>query len=209
MSKRKSSKEAQNGTTADEPQDLTRLIDIIEQDTANIVDLRIRSEQAASAHQRLIEKITHNLGRPRTFYTIICIVSLWIILNLLDRYLGLPTIDAPQFPWLQGLIGLISLLTTTCVLITQNRQERLAEQHNHLDLELSLLVERKVSKLIALVEELRQDLPNVENRHDQQAEIMKENVDPELVLSSFQQVFDEALQDLTTTNIEKKTDDKK
>jgi uncharacterized membrane protein len=44
---------------------------------------------------------------------------------------------------------LISLVTATIVLIAQNRQTRLEQQHTHLELQVSLLTEQKVTKLIA------------------------------------------------------------
>jgi len=49
---------------------------------------------------------------------------------------------------------------TVGVLIKQNRQEKLAEQRAQLSLQLNLA---KIAKLIALVEELRCDLPNIKS----------------------------------------------
>ncbi len=80
---------------------------------------------------------------------------------------------------------------TTVVLITQNRQGKVDEQRRHLDLTITLLTERKVSKLIELVEELRHDIPSVKDRHDPQAEVMKEMADPDAVLSSFNRAMSE------------------
>jgi uncharacterized membrane protein len=92
---------------------------------------------------------------------------------------------------LQGGIDLTTLLMTTMILITQNRQEKHTEQRRHLDLQVTLLVEQKVTKVIALVEELRHDLPNVQNRQDPQAEAMQEVLDPHAVLSALDDMFHE------------------
>ncbi len=81
---------------------------------------------------------------------------------------------------------------TTGVLITQNRQSKLAEQRRHLDLQINLLTERKVSKLIELMEDLRRDLPSVKNRLDPEAEAMKEPVDPHTALTSLNETLQEA-----------------
>ena len=56
---------------------------------------------------------------------------------------------------------------TTCVVLI--KQNRLAEQRAHLDLEVTLLTEQKAAKLIDLLEELRRDLSNVKNRDDPEA----------------------------------------
>jgi uncharacterized membrane protein len=85
---------------------------------------------------------------------------------------------------------------TTVVLITQNRQEKIDDQRRHLDLTITLLTERKVSKLIDLVEELRRDMPTVKDRHDPQAEVMKEMADPDAVLSSFNRAMSETTSEI-------------
>lgn len=56
---------------------------------------------------------------------------------------------------------------------------------------MTLLVEQKVTKVIALIEELRRDLPSVQNRVDSQAEAMQEVVDPQTVLSALEGMLQE------------------
>jgi uncharacterized membrane protein len=75
---------------------------------------------------------------------------------------------------------------TTLVLITANRQTRNAEERSHLDLQVNLLAEHKVAKLIGLVEELRRDLPMVRNRVDREADVMQEAVDPHAMLDALE-----------------------
>lgn len=174
----------------EEQQEITDLLDIVDQNIENVVTLHIRAEQKVSHHQRVIERITAILGRPLFFYLTLCFVALWMLLNLLARYLHLPIFDPPPFYWLQGLIGLTALLVTTAVLITQRRQARMTEMRRHLDLQVSLLIERKVTRLITMIDELRRDMPSVETRHDPQTEAMKESVNPQTVLESLNHTFD-------------------
>jgi uncharacterized membrane protein len=79
---------------------------------------------------------------------------------------------------------------STMILITQNRQTTHAEQRAQLDLQVNLLAEQKVAKLVALLEELRRDMPSVRDRVDQVAEGMKEPVDPHAVLSALEQTLE-------------------
>jgi uncharacterized membrane protein len=97
---------------------------------------------------------------------------------------GYVEIDPAPFAWLQGVIGLMALLTTNVVLIRQNRLGRLADQRAHLELKVTLLTEQKVAKLIDLIEELRRDLPNVKDRHDPGAAALKQSMNPEGVLAA-------------------------
>jgi uncharacterized membrane protein len=78
-------------------------------------------------------------------------------------------------------------LISTGVLIHQARQEQVSEERSHLMLQLNLITEQKIAKLIALVEELRTDLPNVKNRADLEAEIMQQTIDPQAILEVLQQ----------------------
>lgn len=182
-------------------EDLTELVDIIENDIGNLASIRRNVEREASSHQQLIEKITRNvLGRPFTLYVIFLATLLWIIFNIAGQIVGLPVYDSPPYFWLQGFIGFVALLTTTAVLITQNRQSKLTDQRTFLELELSLLTERKVSKLIELVEALRKDMPQVANRQDNQADIMKESADPVQVLTMFQETYQEAIKDTNSAS---------
>ena len=70
---------------------------------------------------------------------------------------------------------------STVVLITQNRQDQVAEQRDQLDIQASLLVDQKLSKLIQskliqMVDELRQSCDSDEGKRDPEAEAMKEIV---------------------------------
>ena len=155
------------------------------QDVESVASIRARAEQRLDRHQRMMEVLTAALGRPRTVYVTLSIVVGWVAFNLLTpKLLGWQRIDPPPFFWLQGMVALSALLMTTLVLITANRQTRNAEERSHLDLQVNLLAEHKVAKLIALVEELRRDLPMVRNRIDREADAMQEAVDPDAMIEA-------------------------
>jgi uncharacterized membrane protein len=122
---------------------------------------------------------------------ILLIVVGWVVFNVATPALwGWRRLDPPPFFWLQGTVALSALLMTTLVLITENRQTRNAEERSHLDLQVNLLAEHKVAKLIALVEELRRDLPMVRDRIDREADAMQEAVDPHAMLDALEKASD-------------------
>jgi uncharacterized membrane protein len=162
----------------------------IAQNVETIASLRDRAEEDLSAHQRGIEWITAALGQPRSIYVIVLLVAGWVALNVGASRIGLSPPDPLPCSDLQGFIGLTALLMTTMVLTTQNRQSKHAEQRAHLDLQVNLLAEQKVAKLIALVEELRRDIPIVRDRVDLVAEGMTEPLDPEAVLTALEETFE-------------------
>ncbi|MFS8066567.1 MAG: DUF1003 domain-containing protein, partial [Byssovorax sp.] len=67
-----------------------------------------------------------------------------------------------------------------------------AAERSHLDLQVNLLTEQKVAKVIALIEELRRDLPNVVNRQDHLAQRMQEPVNPATVVSALEEILNQA-----------------
>jgi len=155
------------------------------QDVESVASIRARAEQRLDRHQRMMEVLTAALGRPRTVYVTLSFVVGWVAFNLvMPKLFGWQRIDPPPFFWLQGMVTLSALLMTTLVLITANRQTRNAEERSHLDLQVNLLAEHKVAKLIALVEELRRDLPMVRDRIDREADAMQEAVDPNAMIEA-------------------------
>ena len=83
-------------------------------------------------------------------------------------------------------LDMAALLIATGVLVQQSREDKLAEQRSHLTLQINLLTEQKIAKLIELVEELRADLPTIRDRYDAEAEIMQQATDPQVVLDILQ-----------------------
>lgn len=146
-----------------------------------ILDLEAQHEQKIPVHQRFLEKIAASFGEPQFLYGMIIFFSGWQLTTYLGG-LGIITWDLPKFDLHQDWLGLISLLISTGVLVSQTRQAKLSEQRSHLVLQLNILTEQKIAKLISLIEELRTDLPNVHNRHDSEAELMKQVIDPLVVL---------------------------
>ncbi|HAA32521.1 MAG TPA: hypothetical protein DCE56_38500, partial [Cyanobacteria bacterium UBA8553] len=172
------------------------LPDPLGQNIEAVIALQAKAEKDLSRTQRIVEATTAFFGRPIFLFCILIGVSVWIVPNVLPERFGFPKFDPPPFEWLEHLLSLASLLMSTGILITQNRQEKLAEQRMQLSLQLNLLSEQKIAKLIALFEELRRDLPNVKDRHDPEAEVMKQPADPHVVIEVLEKSLTEELEQL-------------
>jgi uncharacterized membrane protein len=157
--------------------------DQISQNIETILAFYAHDEKKLSSPQRLLEAISDSVGRPRYIGYIVLLVALWISANVLTHRLGYVEFDPAPFFWLQGLVSLGALLTTTVLLIKQNRLAKLEERRAHLELQVNLLTEQKTTKLINLMEELRRDLPNVRNRHDAEAVALQQPTDAVQVLA--------------------------
>jgi uncharacterized membrane protein len=147
---------------SDETDSRAELPPSVNENIETIADFYDRHEQHMSWPQTVIEKISLFLGSPGY-------------------------VDAPPFQWLQGIVTLNAFVISTTVLIRQHRMARLAEHHAHLDLQVNLLAEQKSSKIIEMLEELRRDLPNVNDKPDRQADEMAKPADPKAVLSAIEE----------------------
>ena len=159
--------------------------DHISQNIADIVALQKQQEiDATTASQRHLEQVSRVVAHPVYLLAVLALVAAWIGANEIALRDGLHPPDVPPFPWLQGCLTLVALLTATVVLISQRRQTKLSEERAHLDLQINLLTEQKVTKLIHLLEELRRDLPMVRDRDDPHAAALEEPTDAADVLSA-------------------------
>ena len=177
------------------PQDATPILPAHMSDTISaIAKLHADHERAASPIQRLIERTTEWLGKPRFLGEFTLFVAGWVsIVELQMKFYG-SSFDPPPFNLLQGILTVLAVYITALILSTQRRAGQLASHREQLTLELATLAEQKSAKTIALLEEIRRDNPLLPNRVDQDADAMAETVDPEAVLQAIIQTQEELKQ---------------
>ncbi|HEY3332425.1 MAG TPA: DUF1003 domain-containing protein [Capsulimonadaceae bacterium] len=156
-----------------------------------ILTMHNLSEKSVSKAQRRVERLTEIIARPVSLLVVAGFVLVWLIGNYTIETMHGGEYDAPPFFWLQGCIGLLALLMDAIILITQHRQGQRAEHRAQLDLQLSIAAEQRLAKMISLMEELRRDLPNVQNRYDPIAEAMTNPVDTAKASSDLDQALRE------------------
>lgn len=127
-----------------------------------------------SGAQQLIERISAFFGSPAYFAFAVAFIVFWMLANGWGAHAGWHPVDAPPFFWLQGLVSSNALLLTVAVLIRQNRMAQVAEHRSHLDLQINLLSEQKVTKILQIVDELQRELTALRGRPDSEvAEMTK------------------------------------
>lgn len=113
-----------------------------------------KQDDEVSGARNLIERISMFFGSPTYFAFVIVFVCGWVAVNLWGWHAGWRHVDEPPFFWLQGIVSSNALLLTVAVLIRQSRTAELAEHRAHLDLQINLLTEQKVTKVLQLLSEL-------------------------------------------------------
>jgi uncharacterized membrane protein len=146
----------------------------VEQTVEAVERVHVEHRKSASSVDRMLDCIRAAISRPVFLGLLLSGVLAWMVANAV-----LPVhrqLDPPPFLYLSLVLALAAVCVAVLILATQWRADRLAEHREKLILQLTFVSEQKSAKLIALVEELRRDLPHVRNRVDREAQQMIETV---------------------------------
>jgi uncharacterized membrane protein len=149
--------------------------------------INARHREETSALQQAVDRLTAVAGRPGFVAALGCGIAIWIAANLSVAGLGLRPVDPPPFSWLQGAASTGALLVAALILTTQRREDQLANHRAQLIMELSILNDRKISKIIELLEEGRRDNPALSDRVDNQATAMSTPSDAHAVMEAIKE----------------------
>lgn len=156
----------------------------IEQTVETIAELHRAHHRRATPSQRVVAQLTALVGRPRFVGAVTVVFALWVGLNGVMKLMGYAPPDPPPFSYIQAITGIAGVYITLLILITQRHENQLAEARDQLTLELAIVNEQKSAKIIALIEELRRDLPALPNRADPEADRLSEPADPQAVMDA-------------------------
>jgi uncharacterized membrane protein len=153
----------------------------VEETIASVARVHAAQSRETSSIRYAIVRLTRALGRPAFVFSIAFGIAAWILVNLaLLRFGGNP-FDRPPFPWLQGTVSGLALIMTILILSTQQRDDVIGEHREKLTLQLAVLADQRLAKLIELLEDLRRDDPHIADRADSQAQAMSVPTDAHAV----------------------------
>lgn len=146
----------------------------VEQTVQAVEELHLEHHKRASFVDRVLDCIRAVISRPAFLGVLLAGALTWMLVNVMLPVHRQP--DPPPFMYLSLTLALAAVCVTVLILSTQWRADRLAEHRENLILQLTFVSEQKSAKLIALMEELRRDLPHVRDRVDAEAQQMTETV---------------------------------
>jgi uncharacterized membrane protein len=152
----------------------------------NIEALRRRqSDELASAslEERVAHSITAFAGSMRFVYVHALVYGAWIISNA-GLVPGPPRWD-PSFVTLAMIASVEAIFLSTFILITQNRMAAKADRRAELDLQVTLLAEHEITKLVELVSQIA-ERTGVPGARGGEIEELKRMVAPEAVLDAIE-----------------------
>jgi uncharacterized membrane protein len=163
------------------PPSESSLSDHVAESLETLAQFHLAHHRSASPLQRGLNRVTAIVGSPPSLMALAGALALWIGLTAISTHRG---IGDPSFAWLGLLASCASVLVSLLILVTQRHEDQLAERRAQLIMELAILADKRTAKLIALLEELRRDQPDVSDRHDPQSQEMAMPTDVQTVLEA-------------------------
>jgi len=144
-----------------------------------------REDETASLQDRLAGAVTTFTGSMTFVFVHLAIVAAWIAVNV-GFVPGVARFD-PTFVILATAASVEAIFLSTFVLISQNRAARAADRRAALDLQINLLTEHEVTRLISLTSAIADKL-GVQEAKDPAIEELERDVAPEAVLDTLERV---------------------
>ncbi len=162
----------------------TNVNDVVERNIRALLLRRRAAEALKSRDERIADTVTRFAGSMRLVYFHLVVFGGWIAIN------GgwIPFIEPfdPTFVILAMVASVEAIFLSTFVLISQNRMASQEAQRADLDLQVSLLAEHEITRLITLVTAIAAKMDIAESRHPELVELAKDIV-PESVLQTMEE----------------------
>ena len=160
------------------------LAPIVQRNIDTIVELRQEVRRSRTTADRIADAITCWSGSMLFVYVHIAWFALWIVVNL--HLTPVPAFDPYPFSLLTMIVSLEAIFLATFVLISQNRQAAIDAQRNDLDLQVDLLAEYEVTRVLALVDAIADHL-GLDLSKDPELDDLKQDTAPEDLVQEMQQ----------------------
>jgi len=156
---------------------------VVERNIQALLEHRREQVGSRTLQERLADAITRFTGSMRFVCIHLVLFGGWIVINL-GWIPGVPRFD-PSFVVLAMVASVEAIFLSTFVLISQNRMAALADRRADLDLQISLLAEHEVTRLITLVAAMAERMGLEAAQNPELAEL-SQDVAPEKVMEKME-----------------------
>lgn len=155
---------------------------VVARNISALLTRRRQQEQTMSRQDRLADTITRFTGSMGFVYLHLAGFGLWVLINL--GWTPLPPFD-PSFVILAMVASVEAIFLSTFVLISQNRMGAMTDKRAELDLQVSLLAEHEVTRVLMLVTAMAEHL-GIDAAHDPEFGELAQDIAPERVLDKIE-----------------------
>jgi uncharacterized membrane protein len=153
---------------------------VIERNIRTIIRLRLKAARGRGLQDRISDTITTFSGQMAFVYVHVVWFGAWILLN--TGQFGMAPFDRFPYGLLTLVVSLEAIFLSTFVLISQNRLNEEAENRANLNLQIALLTEHEVTRVLQMLDAI-QDKMGIENDEDSELADLEMETKPEDVLA--------------------------
>lgn len=121
----------------------------------------IRSFEAEALKKRpfivkVADFLTSGFGTVTFLLGNVIVYGVWILINT-GRVPGIPVIDPYPYSFMNSFISIEAIILAIIVLMSQNRQNQRDTLRNELGLQVELISEKEITKILSLLKEIVED----------------------------------------------------
>jgi uncharacterized membrane protein len=161
------------------------LATVVRRNIRTLVDARTRAERQKTLEERVADAITAFTGSMRFVYLHAAFYGGWLVVNA-GVVPQIEPFDPFPFVMLAMIASVEAIFLSTFVLISQNRMAALADKRADLDVQINLLAEHEITRLVELCDAMAHKL-GVAEATAAAIDELKQDVRPEAVLEEIEQ----------------------
>ena len=160
---------------------------IVERNIDALLDRQQVEEENKSKEERIADAVTRFTGSMMFVYIHLVLFGIWITWN--SGIFGLKPFD-PSLVILAMFASVEAIFLSTFVLISQNRMNEKADKRAELNLQISLLAEHEITRLITINTAMAKQM-GLEHIYDSaEIEELSKDVHPEKVMDTMEKIND-------------------
>ena len=167
-----------NSKQIEEPQ----MLGIVERNINALLDRKKEDLKNRSLRVKIVDSIAAFISSIASVYFHFIFFGFWIVWNL--GWINLRPFD-PHFIILTIFAAIETIFLSTFVLISQKRMNMEADKRTELDLQIGLLTEHEVTRIMTLVTAMAKKM-EIEEAHDKEIEELSKDIHPEKVLDTLE-----------------------
>jgi uncharacterized membrane protein len=170
-------------THGDAEHSTNNLAGVVQRNIASLVEMRKDEERKKGLQEKLADLLTKFSGSMTFVFVHAIWFCVWIAAN--TGLLGSKPFDPFPFSLLTLVVSLEAIFLSTFVLISQNHASRVAEKRAELDLQINLLSEHEITRLLKLIDAVAHHL-GVEAVDKDEVNELKKDIGADQVLGEIE-----------------------
>jgi len=162
--------------------DLPQMTRVVERNVNALLHRKEEDHKKRTVSEKIVDAITSFMGSMPSVFFHLFLFGTWILWN--SGFIGLKPFD-PVFLILACFVGIEAIFLTIFVLMFQKRMNSQADKWAELDLQVSLLTEHELTRVLKLVRMVAQKM-GIEDADSEENKELSKDIHPDKVLDTME-----------------------